>query len=92
MSELHDIIVESPIGGHRFADAMHANFDESRGVLTLVRDVHVTAKLVPHDEYVVRSQDPRHTLYAVYIGPDASIPGAVVFHAIPKRTGRAYGR
>ena len=92
MSDLRGVVVESPIGAHRFAEATQANFDESSGTLTLLRDVQVLSRLVPHDEYVARSQDPRHTLYVIYVGPHHASPGGLVFNAIPKRTSRAYGR
>ncbi len=92
MPDLHDVVVASPAGTHRYAEAMHADLEESSGRITLVRDVHVLQPLVVDDEYSITSRASGQTLYARYVGPHHAQPGALVFGAIPRKLSRAYGR
>ncbi|APR84069.1 Hypothetical protein A7982_09418 [Minicystis rosea] len=88
MPELHDVVVESPVGFQRYAEATYAELEELRGTITLLRDVHVIQRLVLDDEYALISKASGRTIYARYLGPDHAKPGALVFGAIPRR-GRA---
>jgi hypothetical protein len=92
MPDLHDVLVASPVGFHKHAEATHAEIEELRGTITLLRNVHVHQPLVVDDEYTITSQRTGHTLHAKYLGPHHAIPGALVFGAIPQRLSRAYGR
>jgi hypothetical protein len=92
MPELHDVVVMSPVGFFKYADASCATLDEFRGTLTLVTDVHVHAPLLPHDEYAIASRASGQTIHATFVGPDHATPGALVFQAMPRRASRAYGR
>jgi hypothetical protein len=86
MSELRDVMVASPRGLHKYAEATQAEFDEQNGTLKLLRNVHVMQQLVLGDDYTITSKDPRHTMLAKYAGVDHANPGALVFRAIPKKT------
>jgi len=89
MPGLHDVVVASPIGAHKHAEAMHAEFEEHRGTITLLRHVHVLQPLVLHEEYTITSKDPVRTARARYLGRDHANPGALVFSVIPRGSGRA---
>jgi hypothetical protein len=89
MPGLHDVVVASPLNGHRYAEALHAELEEHRGVLTLLRDVHVLQTLVLNDEYAITSRSVGTTYLACYRGPDHVNPGALVFSVVPKRMSRA---
>jgi hypothetical protein len=88
MSDLHDVLVESASGAHRYVEAMHGEIEELRGRITLLRDVHVLQQPVPEEEYTVTSKDPVRTMRARYVGPDHQSPGALVFDMIPRTRGR----
>jgi hypothetical protein len=88
MPDLHDVVVTSPVGFHKFVEATHAELEELRGTLTLLRDVQVWQAPVAGDEYAVTSRATGHTLRASYVGPDHAKPGALVFRAIPRRWSR----
>jgi hypothetical protein len=92
MPEFHDVLVTSPVGFFKYADASCAAFDESRGTVTLLTDVHIHVRLLPHDEYAITSRTLGQTIHATFVGPDHAIPGALVFRAMPRRASRAYGR
>jgi hypothetical protein len=92
MPEFHDVLVMSPVGFFKYADASSATFDEFRGTLTLLTDVHIHVRLLPHEEYAVTSRALGQTIHATFVGPDHAIPGALVFQAMPRRASRAYGR
>ena len=92
MPGLDDVVVQSPIGAHKHAEATHAELEELRGTITLLRDVHVLAPLVLHEEYTITSRRLGTSLLARYAGPDHSNPGALVFSVVPKRSGRAHRR
>lgn len=92
MPGLHDVVVASPLSGHRYAEALHADLEELRGTLTLLRDVHVMQPLVLNDEYTVTSRTMGATFLACYRGPDHATPGALVFSVVPKKIARARGR
>lgn len=83
MPGLHDVVVASTLGAHKHAEAMHAEFEELTGRITLLRHVHILAPLVLNEEYTITSQMPDRTLRARYAGMDHASPGALVFHAIP---------
>lgn len=85
MPGLHDVVVESPISAFKHAEATHAELEELRGIITLLRNVHVLAPLVLHEEYAITSRQLGATLLARYAGHDHSNPGALVFHVIPRR-------
>lgn len=91
MPELHDVVVASPVGLHKYVEAARAELEEQRGTITL-RDVHVFQRLVVGDEYSITSRATGHAIQARYVGPDHAKPGAQVFRAIPLRQSRAYGR
>jgi hypothetical protein len=86
MPELRDVVVASPVGLHKYAEATQAEFEELNGTLRLMRNVHMMQQLVLGDEYTIASKDPRHTMQARYAGLDHANPGALVFRAIPKKT------
>lgn len=92
MPELHDVVVASPVGFHKHAEATHADLEELRGTITLLRDVHVLAPLILDEEYTITSRTSGHAVHARYAGPDPAIPGALVFRAIPRRQSRGFGR
>ena len=88
MPGLHDVVVASPLSGHRYAEALHAELEEHRGTLTLLRDVHVLQPLILHDAYAVTCRSMGTTYLACYRGPDHANPGALVFSVVPRRTAR----
>ncbi|MFT3773973.1 MAG: hypothetical protein QM820_52055 [Minicystis sp.] len=92
MPDLHDVVVDSPVGFHRYAEATFAEMEELRGTITLRRSVHVLQPLVVDDEYVITSRASGRTIAARYIGPDLASPGALVFGAIPRKGSRGSGR
>lgn len=85
MPGLHDVVVASAIGAHKHAEATHAELEELRGTITLLRDVHVLAPLVLHEEYTITSRAVGSTVLARYLGPHHASPGALVFGVVPKR-------
>jgi hypothetical protein len=92
MPELHDVAVGSPVGFHKFAEATGAEYDEAKGIITLLDNVNVIQRLIENDEYTVTSRGLGDGLRARYVGPDPTRPGALVFGVIPKRISRSYGR
>lgn len=92
MPDLHNVVVSSPVGFHKYVEATHAVLEELRGTLTLLRDVRVLQHPVVGDEYSVESQASGYTLQARYVGPDHASPGALVFSAIPRTKGRGRRR
>jgi hypothetical protein len=92
MPELRDVVVTSPVGFHKFAEASSATLEELRGTLTLLTDVHVFMPLVMHDEYAITSRASGQTIHATYAGPDHASPGALVFHAVARRGRRGSRR
>lgn len=86
MPELHDVVVESPVGFQRYAEATYAEMEELRGTITLLRNVQVIQRLVLGDEYALISKASGSTIYVRYLGPDHANPGALVFGAIPRRS------
>jgi hypothetical protein len=88
MSDLHDVVVDSSTGTHRYIQAMHAEIEELRGRITLIRDVHVLHAPVQEEEYTITSKDPLRTMRARYVGPDHAVPGALIFDMIPRARGR----
>lgn len=85
MPGLHDVVVADPIGGQRYAEALHAELEEHRGTITLLRHVHVLQPLVLHEEYTITSKAAGNSLQATYAGPDHANPGALVFAVVPRR-------
>jgi hypothetical protein len=85
MPGLHDVVVSSPISAFKHAEATHAELEELRGIITLLRNVHVLAPLVLHEEYAITSRLLGATLLARYAGVDHANPGALVFHVVPRR-------
>ena len=86
MPDLHDVLVTSPIGFHKYAEATHAELEELRGTIRLLADVHVFQRLVVDDEYAVTSRASGNVIAARFVGLDPSSPGALVFVAIPRAT------
>jgi hypothetical protein len=92
MPDLHDVVVTSPVGFHKYVEAMHAELEELRGTLTLLRDVLVWQTPVVGDEYAVTIRASGNTLQASYVGPDHANPGGLVFRVIPRRPRRGHDR
>jgi hypothetical protein len=88
MPDLHDVVVTSPVGFHKYVEAIHAQLEELRGTLTLLRDVQVWQAPVAGDEYAVTSRASGYTLRAIFVGPDHAVPGGLVFRMIPRRASR----
>jgi hypothetical protein len=84
MPDLHDVVVDSSTGTHTFVLAMHAEIEEMRGRITLIRDVHVLRQPVRDEEYTITSKDPVRTMRARYVGLDHARPGGMVFDMIPR--------
>jgi hypothetical protein len=88
MPELHDVVVESPVGFHRYAEATYAQMEELRGTITLERSVQVHQRLVANDEYLITCRSSGRAILARYVGVDHASPGVLVFSAVPRRRSR----
>jgi hypothetical protein len=84
MPEIRDVVVTSTVGFHKYVEASLAALEETRGVLTLLTDVHVFQRLVADETYAVTSRASGQSLHATYVGVDHATPGALVFRAVAR--------